>query len=53
MKLLLILFTWFVMAAIIAAGILMAVYGKGLWLLVLAAIGFVLMFGKYGCLSSH
>ena len=51
MKLLLVLLVWFVMAAILAAGIVMAVAGK-LWLLVLGTLGFVLLFSKYGCLDN-
>lgn len=52
MKLLLILLVWLVMAAILTAGILMAVGGK-VWLLVLATVAYIVMFGKFGCLSSH
>ena len=51
MKFLLPLLVWFVMAGILAAGIVMAVAGKA-WLLVLGAIGFVLLFSKYGCLDN-
>ena len=51
MKFFLPLFVWLVMAAIITAGILLAVAGKGLWLLILSAVGFIVMFSKYGCLT--
>jgi hypothetical protein len=34
-------------------GILMAVKGQGLWLLMLAAVAFIFLFSKYGCLSAH
>jgi hypothetical protein len=41
------------MATIIIFGILLAVAGKGLWLLLLAALGFLVLFSKYGCLDAH
>jgi hypothetical protein len=53
MKFFLPLIVWLVMAAVITAGILLAVAGKGVWLLVLSVVGFVVLVGKYGCLTSH
>ena len=53
MKFFLPLLVWLIMATVIIFGILMAVTGKGVWLLVLAALGFILLFSKYGCLSAH
>ncbi len=53
MKFLLPLLIWIVMGAIIAAGIVIAVLGKGLWLMVLSLLGFVVMVAKYGCLTQH
>ena len=53
MKFVLPLLIWIVMGAIIAAGIVMAVVGKGLWLMILSILGFIVMAGKYGCLSQH
>ena len=41
---------WLIMAAVIAAGIVMAVKGS-LWLLILSLVLFVVAFAKYGCLS--
>ena len=51
MTFILVLLVWFLMAAVLVGGIIMAMLGKGLWLLVLAALGFVLLFSKYGCLE--
>ena len=51
MKFFLPLLVWLVMATLITAGILVAVAGKGVWLLVLCVVGFIAMVGKYGCLS--
>jgi hypothetical protein len=53
MKFFLPLVVWLVMAAVITAGILMAVAGKGVWLLMLCVVGFIVLVGKYGCLTSH
>jgi hypothetical protein len=53
MKFFLPLVVWLVMAAVITTGILMAVGGKGVWLLALCIVGFIVMVGKYGCLTSH
>ena len=53
MKFFLPLLVWLVMATIIMFGILMAVKGQGLWLLMLAAVAFIFLFSKYGCLSAH
>lgn len=39
------------MAAVLTAGILLAVYGKGLWLLILGSLGFIVLSGKYGCMT--
>ena len=52
MTFILTLIVWFAMAAVLVAGILMAIGGK-LWLLVLAALGFVFLFSKYGCLEGQ
>jgi hypothetical protein len=52
MKLLLVLFTWFAMAGILATGIVMAVNGS-VWLLALSLVGFILAFAKLGCLPGH
>lgn len=52
MKLLLVYFTWFAMAGILATGIVMAVNGSP-WLLALGALGFLLAFAKLGCLPGH
>jgi hypothetical protein len=52
MKLLLVYFTWFAMAGILATGIVMAVNGS-IWLLALGLLGFILAFAKLGCLPGH
>lgn len=52
MTLLLVLLTWLGMAAVLIAGILMAVGGK-IWLLILGVIGFTVLFAKYGCLEGQ
>ena len=51
MTLILVMLVWFVMAAVLVGGIVMAMLGKGLWLFALAALVFVLLFSKYGCLE--
>ena len=53
MKFFLPLLVWLVMGSIIAAGMVMAVMGKGLWLMTLGLLGFIVMVAKYGCLSQH
>lgn len=50
MKLLYAFLVWAAMAAILVAGILMAVKGH-FWLLVLGLIGFVVAVGRIGCLA--
>ena len=52
MTLILVMLTWLIMAAVLVAGILMAVGGK-FWLLALAVIAFIVLFGKYGCLEGQ
>lgn len=52
MTLFLVMLTWLIMAAVLTAGILMAVAGK-VWLLVLAVIAFIILFSKYGCLEGQ
>jgi len=51
MTLILVLLVWFGMAAVLVAGIVVAMAGKGLWLLLLAGLAFVFLFSKYGCLE--
>jgi hypothetical protein len=41
---------WLIMAAVLAAGIVMAVKGS-VWLLIVGFVLFVLGFAKIGCLS--
>jgi hypothetical protein len=53
MKFFLPLLAWLIMGAIIAAGMVVAVVGKGLWLMILGLLGFIVMVAKYGCLSQH
>ena len=48
MKFLSALIVWFVMGAIITAGIVMAVAGKP-WLLFVGLLGFIFAVGKIGC----
>ena len=50
MKLALAFFVWFLMAAVLAAGCVMAVSGK-FWLLGLGVVSFVVLVAKYGCLT--
>ena len=50
MKLALAFFVWFLMAAVLAAGCVMAVSGK-FWLLGLGVTSFVVLVAKYGCLT--
>lgn len=50
MKLALAFFVWFLMAAVLATGCVMAVHGK-FWLLGLSVTGFVVLMAKYGCLT--
>jgi hypothetical protein len=52
MKLLMAYVTWFAMAAVLAAGIVLAVKGS-IWLLALGFLGFLLAFAKFGCLDGH
>ena len=55
MKLLVALLVWFVIAAVLAAGIVMTVTGKSLIfrgdLLIAGLLVYIGMFSKYGCLS--
>jgi hypothetical protein len=51
MKLILAFAVWLIMAAILGAGLLLAVKGSP-WLLVLGMLGFIVAVGKIGC-SSH
>lgn len=53
MKFFLPLLAWLIMGTIIAAGMVVAVVGKGLWLMILGLLGFIVMVAKYGCLSQH
>jgi len=53
MTFILALLLWFVMAAVLVGGIVMAMLGKGLWLILLGALAFVILFSKYGCLEGH
>jgi hypothetical protein len=50
MKLVAAYLTWFIMAAILVAGIVLAAKGS-LWLFVLGMLAFIAAFAKYGCLS--
>ncbi len=50
MKLALAFFVWFLMAAVLATGCVMAVHGK-FWLLGLGMTTFVVLMAKYGCLT--
>jgi hypothetical protein len=50
MKLALAFFVWFLMAAVLATGCVMAVHGK-FWLLGLGVASFVALMAKYGCLT--
>lgn len=52
MTFLLVLLVWFIMAAVLIAGIIMAMAGK-VWLLLLGGLAFVILFSKYGCLEGH
>jgi len=51
MKFFFAMFVWFLMAAILGAGVLMAVLKGSFLLLVVAAAVFVLAIAKIGCLS--
>lgn len=42
------LFSWFAIAAILVAGIVLAVKGT-FWLLILGTLAFLAAFAKYGC----
>jgi len=53
MKFFLPLVVWLIMGSIIAAGMVTAVMGKGLWLMILGILAFIVMVAKYGCLSQH
>ena len=44
-------FSWFVIAAILATGIVLAVAKASFLLLILGALGFVFAFAKWGCAS--
>jgi hypothetical protein len=48
MKFLTAILAWLVIAAILAAGIVLATKGN-LWLLGLGLLGFIAAFAKYGC----
>ncbi len=50
MKLALAFFVWFLMAAVLATGCVMAVNGK-FWLLGLGVASFVVLVAKFGCLT--
>ena len=50
MKLALAFLVWFVMAAVLATGCVMAVHGK-FWLLGLGVTSFAVLMAKYGCLT--
>jgi hypothetical protein len=50
MKLMLVIFVWLVIAAVLAAGIVMAAKGS-FWLLALGVLAFVIAVAKIGCLS--
>jgi hypothetical protein len=50
MNFILALLAWLIIAAVLVAGIVLAAKGS-LWLLLLGALGFVLLFSKYGCLT--
>jgi len=50
MKLLLVLFVWLLIAAVLAAGIVLAAKGS-FWLIALGALAFVFAIAKIGCLS--
>jgi hypothetical protein len=50
MKFALAIFTYFAMAAILGAAILLLVAGKP-WFLVIAFVVFVVAFGKLGCMT--
>jgi hypothetical protein len=52
MKFALAILIFLLMAGVLGAGILMLLAGKPL-LLVVGIVGFVLLFAKFGCLSSH
>ena len=48
MKFFIAVLAWFVIAAILAMGIVLAAKGS-LWLLAVGFLGFVFAFAKYGC----
>jgi hypothetical protein len=50
MKLALAILVYFLIAAVLGAGIFMLVAGKP-WLLIVGAVAFVVTFGKIGCKS--
>jgi hypothetical protein len=50
MKFILALLVWIAMAAALVKGLLMAVNGS-VWLLLVGLIGFIVLVGKFGCLS--
>jgi len=50
MSIFLVMFVWLLMAAILVAGVVLAVKGS-FWLLLIGLIGFVLAVAKYGILS--
>jgi hypothetical protein len=51
MNILLIIFVWLLMGAVLVAGVVMAVVKGAFWLLILGLIGFVSGVIKYGILS--
>jgi hypothetical protein len=50
MKFALAILVYLIIALILGAGILMLLAGKP-WLLIIAAVGFIIAFGKIGCKS--
>jgi hypothetical protein len=49
-KIFFVIFIWMLMAAVLAAGIVLAVKGS-LWLLAIGTLCFILAIGKIGCLT--
>jgi len=52
MKFALAILAYAVMAAVLSAGILLLLAGKP-WLFIIALLGYLVAFGKFGCLSHH
>jgi len=50
MKLVLAIILWLIIAAVIAAGVVLAVQGKA-WLLAVSLLAFTLAFARIGCRS--